>query len=95
MNLTCVRQSRIFFMTAMNTQDSTESSEKKWRKESMKYEVNECCNCAAESSLCVGNSCPMRHVTYYRCDRCGCDGLTEDEIHEVDGEFLEEGEEHD
>lgn len=30
----------------------------------------------------------MRHATYYRCDRCGCDGLTEDEIHEVDGEDL-------
>lgn len=66
----------------------------------MKYEVNECCDCATESYPCIENSCPMRHVTYYRCD-----GLTEDEIHEVDGEdlcdtcydeeFPEEGEEHD
>jgi hypothetical protein len=54
----------------------------------VKYEVNECCDCATESYPCIGNSCPMRHVTYYRCDRCGCDGLTEDEIHEVDGEDL-------
>lgn len=30
----------------------------------------------------------MRHVVYYQCDRCGCGGLTEDEIHEVDGEDL-------
>ena len=54
----------------------------------MKYEINECCDCATEPYPCVGNSCFMRHVVYYQCDRCGCGGLTEDEIHEVDGEDL-------
>ena len=54
----------------------------------MKYEVDECCDCANESYPCLGSSCPLRHVTYYRCDRCGCDELTEDQIHEVDGEGL-------
>lgn len=54
----------------------------------MKYEVNECCDCATETYPCIGDSCSLRHVTYYQCDRCGCNGLTEDEIHEVDGEDL-------
>ena len=75
-------------MTAMNTQDSIEHSGKKWRKESMMYEVNECCDCATESYPCIGDACSLRHAIYYRCDRCGCDGLTEDDIHKVDGEDL-------
>lgn len=54
----------------------------------MKYEVNECCDCATDTYPCIGDSCSLRHATYYKCDRCGCDGLTEDEIHEVDGEDL-------
>lgn len=88
MNPTYVRQSRIFSMIAMSTQDSTGHLEKKWRKENMMYEVNDCCSCATESYPCIGDSCSMRHAIYYRCDRCGCDGLTEDEIHRVDGEDL-------
>ena len=79
MNRTCVRPSKISSMTVMNTQDSTESSEKKWRKESVKYEVNECCDCATESYPCIGDSCSLRHVTYYKRDRCGCDEAKMDE----------------
>ena len=45
----------------------------------MKYEVNECCDCATESYPCIGDSCSLRHVTYYKRDRCGCDEAKMDE----------------
>ena len=50
----------------------------------MKYEVNECCDCATDTYSCIGDECPQLHKTYYRCDECGTDELTEDEIHHVD-----------
>lgn len=50
----------------------------------MKYEVNECCDCATDTYPCIGDECPQLHKTYYRCDECGTDELTEGEIHHVD-----------
>ena len=71
----------------------------------MMYEVNECCDCAAPAYPCIGDSCSLRHVPYYQCDRCGCSDLSDYEIHRVDGEdlcntcydeeFPKEGEEND
>ncbi len=49
----------------------------------MKYEVNECCDCATDTYPCIGDECSQLHKIYYRCDECGADELTEDEIHHV------------
>lgn len=46
----------------------------------MRYEVNECCGCATPSYPCRGDACSLRHVTKYRCDKCGADELNEDEV---------------
>lgn len=52
----------------------------------MTYEQNDCCDCAVPAYPCRGNTCPLRHVIYYRCDWCGADELGEDDIVDVDGE---------
>ena len=54
----------------------------------MKYESNECCDCAVPGYPCLGDSCSLRHVPRYRCDTCGADDLSEDDIKEVDGQHL-------
>ena len=54
----------------------------------MKYEQNDCCDCAVPGYPCLGDSCSRRHAIYYRCDRCGADELTEDDITVIDGEDL-------
>ena len=55
----------------------------------MKYEVNECCDCATESYPCIGDSCSLRHVTYYKRDRCGWIN-TDDRKPERDRAFFEQ-----
>lgn len=52
----------------------------------MKYEVNECCDCAVPGYPCLGSSCSLRHVIKYKCDRCGADELTEDDVEHLYGE---------
>lgn len=32
---------------------------------------NDCCGCATDSYPCLGNSCPLRNVKHYYCDKCG------------------------
>lgn len=49
----------------------------------MRYEVNECCDCANDTYPCIGDECSQLHKIYYECDECGADELTEDEIHHV------------
>lgn len=51
----------------------------------MRYEVNECCDCANDTYPCIGDSCSLLHTVKYYCDDCGADDLTEDEIHHIDG----------
>lgn len=51
----------------------------------MKYLVNECCDCANDTYPCIGDSCGLKHVIRYKCDDCGKDELTEDEVHHIDG----------
>lgn len=46
----------------------------------MRYESNECCGCAAPGYPCLGNACPLRHVIRWKCDRCGCDELGEEDM---------------
>ena len=36
----------------------------------MKYEVNECCDCATDAYPCIGDECSQLHKTYYQCDMC-------------------------
>lgn len=45
---------------------------------------NECCDCATGAFPCMGNSCPMRNVPHYLCDRC----KTEDTLYKYDDEVL-------
>ena len=45
-----------------------------------KYE-NECCDCAVPSYPCMGDSCPLRKVPHYYCDKCG----EEDVLYHFDG----------
>lgn len=52
----------------------------------MRYEVNDCCDCATESYPCLGSACKLRHVPKYVCDWCGADELDEEDIKVVDGE---------
>ena len=52
----------------------------------VKYE-DECCGCSAIGKQCMGRSCPNLNVPHYYCDHCG-DGLSYDEVYEVDGEEL-------
>ena len=35
----------------------------------IKYE-NHCCDCAVPGYPCLGESCELRHVPVYVCDRC-------------------------
>lgn len=46
--------------------------------------TNECCDCAVPAYPCQGDSCPLRHVIRYVCDRRG-DQTT---LYECDGEEL-------
>lgn len=46
-------------------------------------EVNGCCDCATDTYPCIGDERSQLHKIYYRCDECGADELTEDEIHHV------------
>ena len=32
---------------------------------------NDCCGCATETYPCIGNSCSLRHVEHFYCDKCG------------------------
>ena len=48
----------------------------------MRYEVNECCECAVPGYPCLGSACSLRHVPRWQCDICGEDDLTEDEMHD-------------
>ena len=50
----------------------------------MQYEENMCCDCAVPGYPCIGDSCSLRHVVMYKCDRCGKDELTEDEVEHID-----------
>lgn len=50
----------------------------------MQYEENMCCDCVVPGYPCSGDLCPLRHVVMYKCDRCGKDELTEDEITHYD-----------
>lgn len=51
----------------------------------MYYEVSECVGCGLP---CVSYCRYYEPVPYYKCDECGEEELTEDEIHHVDGEDL-------
>lgn len=50
----------------------------------MMYEVNECCDCAVPGYPCLGSACSNRHVIYFKCDICGEDYLTENEMYDED-----------
>ena len=52
----------------------------------MKRVVNECCNCSVPSYPCT-DSCSLREVEHYFCDKCGED-IDLDDIYEADGEDL-------
>lgn len=54
----------------------------------MRYESNECCDCAVPGYPCRGEACSLRHVPKYQCDICGTDDLSEDEITEIDGQHI-------
>lgn len=47
----------------------------------MKYYVNECVGCPPEMG-CLGSTCPNRHVSYWKCDICNEDGLSEDDMYD-------------
>lgn len=49
----------------------------------MKYEVNECCDCAVPGYPCLGYGCSLRHVVKYKCDMCYEEDLNEDEIIDI------------
>ena len=51
----------------------------------MRYEQNDCCDCAVPGYPCLGDSCSRRHAIYYKCDFCRTDDLIEDDIVEIDG----------
>lgn len=46
----------------------------------MKKTVNECCNCSVPSYPC-SESCPLREVTHYYCDKCH----NEEKLYEYNG----------
>lgn len=48
-----------------------------------KYE-NECCGCATPNYPCLGESCELRRVPHYYCDRC----KEENTLYEYEGEEL-------
>ena len=41
----------------------------------MKYQVNECCDCATDTYSCIDDEYSQLHKTCYRCDECGADGV--------------------
>ena len=45
---------------------------------------NDCCGCASGAYPCMGDSCPLRKVEHYYCDKCGHEIYIE-EVYEVDG----------
>ena len=54
----------------------------------MKYEGNQCCGCSVPAYPCMGDSCPNRHVVLFKCDNCGADDLTANDVFLYeDGEF--------
>lgn len=53
----------------------------------MKRIENDCCDCATPAYPCRGESCPLRHVTHYYCDKCG-EEMAHDEIYMVENEYL-------
>lgn len=50
----------------------------------IKYE-NECCDCAVPAYPCLGESCSLRRVPHYYCDRCNDEA---EYIYHWDGEEL-------
>ena len=48
----------------------------------IKYE-NHCCDCAVPGYPCLGESCELRHVPTYICDRCKWE--IEGDIYEAEG----------
>ena len=53
----------------------------------MKRIENECCDCATPAYPCLGNYCPLTHVSHYYCDKCG-DEIDLDELYKVDNEDI-------